>query len=136
MDGIRKTEKYRIINTRFVDENFDKVNQDKFFKTEYGFDEIYYNPDSTAGGQLVYNEFRYDLIREASKQDTIDKFYNYLNIGCRQHLVDIDSPEFMDCVKDFIERKPDYINDDKETANAMIKAANDEKKQYNYESER
>ena len=123
-------------NTRFVEQNFDAVNQDKFFKTDYGFEEIYYNPDSTAGGQLVYNEFSFELIREASKQDSMMKFYNYLNSGCKQYCVDIDSAEFMDYLKDFIEREPDYLKDNKETANAMIKAANEDKKRNKKEPER
>ena len=123
-------------NTRFVEQNFDAVNQDKFFKTNSGFEEIYYNPDSTAGGQLVYNEFSFELIREASKQDTMMKFYNYLNSGCKQYCVDIDSAEFMDYLKDFMEREPDYLKDNKETANAMIKAANEDKKRNKSEPER
>ena len=123
-------------NTRFVEQHFDDVFQDKFFKTDFGFEEIYYNPDSTAGGQLVYNEFPFELIREASKQDTIFKFYEYLNSNCKQSLVDIDSSEFMNNFKDFIESKPDFLKDNKETANAMIKAANDRKKQHKTEPER
>ncbi len=115
-------------NTRFVEQNFDAVNQDKFFKTDYGFEEIYFNPDSTAGGQLVYNEYPFDLIREAAKKENVVKFYDHLNSGCKQYLIDIDSPEFMDSVKDFISRKPDYLKDNQKTANAMMKAANKEKK--------
>ena len=115
-------------NTRFVERNFDAVNQDKFFKTDYGFEEIYFNPDSTAGGQLVYNEYPFDLIREAAKKENVVKFYDHLNSGCKQYLIDIDSPEFMDSVKDFIGRKPDYLKDNQKTANAMMKAANKEKK--------
>ena len=123
-------------NIKFVEENFGAVNQDKFFKTDYGFEEIYYNPDSTAGGQLVYNEFSFELIREASKQDSIEKFFEYLNSNCKQSLMDIDSPEFMDYLKEFMEQDADYLKDDKETANAMIKAANEDKKQSKTEPER
>lgn len=123
-------------NKLFVKKNYADVNQDKFFKTDYGFEEIYYNPDSTAGGQLVYNEFSFELIREASKQDSMMKFYNYLNSGCKQYCVDIDSAEFMDYLKDFMEREPDYLKDNKETANAMIKAANEDKKRNKTEPER
>ena len=56
------------------------------------------------------------------------KFYDHLNSGCKQYLIDIDSPEFMDSVKDFISRKPDYLKDNQKTANEMMKAANKEKK--------
>lgn len=123
-------------NKLFVKKNYAYVNQDKFFKTDYGFEEIYYNPDATAGGQLVYNEFSFELIREASNQDSMMKFYNYLNSGCKQYCVDIDSAEFMDYLKDFMEREPDYLKDNKETANAMIKAANEDKKRNKTEPER
>ena len=123
-------------NTRFVEQNFDAVNQDKFFRTDYGYEEIYYNPDATAGGQLVYNEFPFELIREASKQDTIMKFYDYMNSSCKQYCVDIDAPEFMDYLKDFIEREPDLLKDNKETANAMIIAAYEDKKPNKTEPER
>ena len=126
----------RYRNKMFVEQNFDAVFQDKFFKTEYGFEEIYFNPDSTAGGQLVYNEFSFELIREASKQDSIEKFFDYLNSNCKQSLMDIDSPEFMDYLKEFMEQDADYLKDDKETANAMIKAANEDKKQSKTEPER
>ena len=126
----------RYRNTVFVEQNFDAVNQDKFFKTEYGFEEVYFNPDSTAGGQLVYNEFSFELIREAAKQDTIPKFYDYLNSNCKQSLMDIDSPEFMEYLKEFMEQDADYLKDNKETANAMIKAANEDKKRNKTEPER
>ena len=123
-------------NTRFVEQNFDAVNQDKFFRTDYGFEEIYYNPDSSAGGQLVYNEFPFELIREASKEDSTLKFYDYLNSNCKQTLVDIDSPDFMDYLKEFMEQDADYIKDDKKTANVMMKAANENKKKHKSEPER
>ena len=123
-------------NTRFVEQNFDAVKQDKFFRTDYGFEEIYYNPDSSAGGQLVYNEFSFELIREASKEDSTLKFYDYLNSNCKQTLVDIDSPDFMDYLKEFMEQDADYIKDDKKTANAMMKAANENKKKHKSEPER
>ena len=123
-------------NTRFVEYNFDSVNQDKFFKTDYGFEEIYFNMNSNAGGQLVYNEFPYELIREAAKEENTLKFFEHLYSGCKQSLVDIDSPDFMNCVKEFIETNTDYSKDNSETANAMIKAANDEKKQNRTQPER
>ncbi|MBO4898617.1 MAG: hypothetical protein J5590_10005 [Clostridia bacterium] len=124
-------------NIKFVEQNYGKINQDKFFKTDYGFEEIYYNPDSTAGGQLVYNKFDYDLIREAAKwKNDVVSFFDYLNYGCRQYLVDIDTPEFMDCLKEFINRTPDFLKDSEETANGMLKAAFNEKKKQKNEPER
>ena len=123
MSKIGILEKLR--NMRFVEENFDEINQDKFFKTDDGFEEIYYNPDSTAGGQLVYNEFPFDLILEALKQDDEESFYETIASRCKQCLVDIDAPEFLRCLLDFMERKPYYLGDTMETAKAMIEVAND-----------
>ncbi len=39
-----------------VEKYSDVLDKDKFFKTDSGFLHVYYNPDATAGGQLVYNE--------------------------------------------------------------------------------
>ena len=71
MSKIGILEKLR--NMRFVEENCEEINKDKFFKTDYGFEEIYYNPNSTAGGQLVYNQYTFDLISEASKEQLKNK---------------------------------------------------------------
>lgn len=123
-------------NKIFVKKNYEAVNQDKFFKTDYGFKEVYYNPDSTAGGQLVYNEFPFELIREAAKEENTLKFFEHLYSCCKQTLMDVDSPYFMDYVEEFINRDADYLKDNKETANAMIKAANEDKKYNKTEPER
>ncbi len=123
MSKIGILEKLR--NMRFVEENFDEINQDKFFKTDNGFEEIYYNPDSTAGGQLVYNEFPFELILEALKQDNKESFYETIASRCKQCLVDIDAPEFLRCLLDFMERKPYYLGDTMETTKAMIEEIND-----------
>lgn len=118
----------RFKNTRFVEEHFDEVNQEKFYKTDYGYQYIYFNPDSSAGGQLVYDEFTYNLIREAAKQDNIANFFAYLHNNCKQTLVDIDSSEFIDYLKEFMEQDCDSKKETLETANAMIKVVNEERR--------
>ena len=123
-------------NLRFIEQNFDKINQDKFFKTEYGFEEIYFNFDADSGGQLVYNEIPFELIKEAETKGNMIKFYEHINNGCKQYLIDIDHPEFMSHLERFIERKADYLKDNKKTGNAMIKVANNQTKRYKTEPER
>ena len=30
----------KLRNLQFIEENFDKINKDKFFRTDYGFEEV------------------------------------------------------------------------------------------------
>ena len=109
----------------FVKANYDAINQDKFFKTDYGFEEVYYNPDSTAGGQLVYNQYPYDLIHEAVSAGNIEGFFQYLTDNCKQSSIDIDADDFIAYATEFINKKAEYIGAGKETAYAMIITTND-----------
>ena len=85
---------------------------------------MYFNPDSTAGGQLVYNEISKDLIAEAAKATTNTKdFFNYLQENCRQYLMDIDTPEFRGNLESFMQRKADFEDYNDKTAKALKKFA-------------
>ncbi len=97
----------------------------KFFKTDYGFKEVYYNPDATSGGQLVYNQYPYELIREAKKQGNVENFFNYLQDKCKQFLVDIDNEDFLDYAYEFVAKDAEYSKMDKEIAYGTIIAANE-----------
>lgn len=54
--------------------------------------DVYYNPDSTEGGQLVYNRFDLDDIDEAL---LIDDPADYIYSVAKTSLVDITDPEFV-----------------------------------------
>lgn len=111
-------------NTRFVEQNFEDVDKDKFFITDNGVTEVYFNPDSTAGGQLVYNEISKDLIAEAAKATSNStEFFDYLQEKCRQYLMDIDSPEFKGHLDSFMQRKADFEDYSDKTAKALKKLA-------------
>ena len=109
-----------INTTEFIKENYEEINKAKILKTPLGFEEIYINPDSSAGGQLVYNKYPYALIREAAKTGNVEDFFQYLNDNCTQYSVDADNESFLDYAEDFITEKADYTKSDKETAYAMI----------------
>lgn len=106
----------------FVEENYDTINQIKIFKSPFGFEEVYYNPDSSAGGQFVYNKYPYELLREAARMGSVEGFFEYLNSACAQVCVDIDNEDFLCFAKDFVEKTADYVTSDKETAYALIMA--------------
>ena len=82
-------------NQDFVKANYAAINQDEFFKTDYGFEEVYYNPESAAGGQFVRNIYTYSLIHEAVNTGSVEAFFEYLNDNCMQHSIDIDSEDFV-----------------------------------------
>lgn len=58
-----EADRIRLSNEDIIKENFNELEKDKFFMTDNGFTEVYYNPDADAGGQLVYNDISFDLIK-------------------------------------------------------------------------
>ena len=82
---------------------------DKFFFTEYGVEEIYYNPDSSEGGQFVISQISHEDILEAEAATANIKevvprtkaFFEQLEGNSNQTAVDITSDEFGDYVERF-----------------------------------
>ena len=102
-----KLRKYKDI--QLVEKYSDALDKDKFFKTSSGFTYVYYTPDATAGGQLVYNEISYELIREAySVYINVEGFFDYLGSACEQTLVDIGTEDFHDSFIDFMNKEADF----------------------------
>ena len=89
--------------------DIDIENVDIFFVQNDKFVEMYYNPDATAGGQVVYNTIPYELVHQATEQATnqesvVKDFFEHLDTGCKQYLIDKGTPEFEDACKELIER--------------------------------
>lgn len=114
-------EKYK--NIKLVNDSEKHINKDKFFLTDDGVIEVYYNPDSIDGGQIVYNEIPNDLIQEASKFKTKDNFFEVIDSGCKQILIDISTPEFRENFKSYIDRKPDFEGINDKTMKGLMKHA-------------
>lgn len=127
--GTKKPDNVKSKNQKFVDANYGEVDRDKFFKTDSGFTEVYYNPNANAGGQLVYNEISFDLIREATQNSKrVQDFFSHLDGGCTQYLIDIDTPEFKSNLDSFINCKADFEGCNKKTMNGLKKHAGIEHK--------
>ena len=91
-------------------------------KDEY--EAIYFNPDSTAGGQIVIQHFSYELIMEAkSNSNSVSDFYEYLANRAETELVDLGSPEYDEFLKDYADPHPDHIGRTEETMQALISQA-------------
>ena len=109
---------YEIREERTLEEHSDEIptDLDKFYVNPEAEQVkwVYYNPDSSAGGQLVYTYMDYDEIFEAmTKDDPLD----YLLATCKQTTVDRDMDgfddalaEFMSGKEDFSNREPDYLD--------------------------
>lgn len=89
--------------------DIDIENVDIFFVQNDEFVEMYYNPDATAGGQVVYNTIPYELVHQATEQATnqesvVKDFFEHLDAGCKQYLIDKGDSEFENACKELIER--------------------------------
>ena len=74
---------------------------DKFYvnKENESVTWVYFNPDSSSGGQLVYNTFTYDQLYDAI---VTNNPLDFLSSVSKTELVDIDTPEFSTSARDFL----------------------------------
>ncbi len=99
------------------------VNKDKFFKTDNGFTEVYYNPDSTAGGQIVYVQISENDIKEAAAHSKHPKdFFDHLSSIGKCCLIDIGTPEFQVNFESFVNRSADFEGCTKKTMDELKKS--------------
>ena len=115
-------ETLKAMDLAFVEQNYDKLNRDKFFKTDNGFIEEYYNPDATAGGQLVCVEISDDIIKDAAKIKDKDLFFSHIEAYGKQVLFDAGTPEFRDMLKSFMENKADFEGESRKSMYGLMKA--------------
>lgn len=81
---------------------------------------MYYNPDSTAGGQYVTNTFIFAEIAEGAKSHkTPDEFFDYLGSIANQTLADKGTEWFAEAESRFLE-KPDFTDCTPETMQSLI----------------
>ena len=89
-------------------------------------EEIYYNPDSVNGGQIVRNYITFSQIRNAdvfAKGDP-ERFFLYLDTVCRQELQDLDpGGEDVEAALDALFGEPDLCGTTKETMDALYASA-------------
>ncbi len=75
--------------------------------------EVYFNPDSNAGGQLVTNHYSPSAILETlERYGDLADFWSCLEGEARQYLTDIDTPDFASAARDFVEALCDFSGTD------------------------
>ena len=117
-----RMEQYK--DTVFAEKNYGEITQDKFFKTEKGYLETYYNPDAVCGGQIVFLEFDNDIIRDAVKfARTTSDFFGFIESSGYEYFIDVGEQGFRESLKDFIEKKADFEGLTKKTMDGLKKEA-------------
>ena len=81
---------------------------------------MYFNPDSSAGGQYVTNTLSFDEIRNAAQNyKSADEFFDYLGSVANQTLADIGTEWFEEADKAF-RQTPDFTECTTETMESLI----------------
>lgn len=123
---------FHIVKERTRDEILASIDQKRVafwvFPQEDMVFEAYYNPDSSAGGQFVFNCFTLNAILSAEEysKGNSDLFFTYMDALCTQELIDIteDLETLEDAAAQFND-KADYEGHSQETMNALVKLAHE-----------
>lgn len=113
--------------TAFNNKAYVEQNYSAFHTTKFYFDDangslqmMYYNPDSSAGGQLVRNVLSLGILNKAFRECGNDeRFWDYLDNHAQQYLIDIDTPVFANEAKRFIEKPFDCSGESLETIDTI-----------------
>ncbi len=118
--------KYR--DLQFINEHYADIGKDKFFKRDYGLMEVYFNPDSTEGGQFVTHYIDIDDMREAAKHHgkSRDFFSNIAEVS-KCELCDVGTADFRSYAEWFMGAKADFEGCTDKTMKAIKKYAGVEK---------
>ena len=122
---------------KFVEQNYDAIDKDKFFKTTNGVMEMYYNPDANAGGQIVELTISNDDINDAAKlYKNPQDFFSYLEGMAKGVLYDVGTETFKEMAEYLMENKGDFEGCTLKTMNGLKKYAAPEKAKTEQDIER
>lgn len=87
------------------------------------FEAVYFNPDSTAGGQYVIMTFPYELISDAVEQtNDTQSFFEFLEErASHTELVDITDEDFRATMESYKSRPADFVGRSGEVMDTLIK---------------
>ena len=99
----------------YIDNCFTVPDVVKFYENEGSchLKMMYYNPDSDCGGQLVENHLYPGVLENAFKEsESEQEFWDYLDEHATQYLIDLDSPEFISEIRNFVEQPCSFSGQD------------------------
>jgi len=89
---------------------------------------VYYNPNSHAGGQYVFNEFDYNLVYDAeSNSDSSHEFFEYIGLRCKQFLSYKGNKDFRIDDREHRRKKASFTGANEDTMLALIALTKQEK---------
>ena len=107
-----------------LDPNTTPIGDDDYYFSRFDIEEfvgVYYNPDSSAGGQFVILHLPFDFIIEASESTAgVEDFFEYLDENARIGLVDVGTVAYEDCLSEFAKPKAVCIGRTKETMDILV----------------
>lgn len=114
----------KYMDLQFVKKNYADIDRDKFYKTDSGLMEVYYNPDSNEGGQFVELTIGLEDIKEAAQlHKNKDDFFSHLEMVSKGVLYDVGTTDFRDKAKWFMKSKADFEGCTDKTMKALKKYA-------------
>lgn len=120
----KETEYIKAMDLAFVEQNLEKIKCDKFFKTTDGFTEMYYNPDATAGGQIVeFTIYNDDIVDAAKLHKNPQDFFSYIEEVSKCTLCDVGTESFRETAQSLINSKADFEGINKKSMHGLMKAA-------------
>jgi len=108
------------LNQKYVSEHSVVFQDSKFYIEGDTLREVYFNPDSNAGGQLVTNHYSHTAILETiERYGGSADFWSYSEGEAKQYLTDIDSSDFASEAQDFVESPCDFSGADEAAMTAL-----------------
>lgn len=122
---------------QFIEKNYREIDRDRFFKTTNGLMEMYYNPDSSEGGQIVELTIDFEDIRETAELYKNPKeFFSYLEGISKGALYDVGTETFRETAEYMLESNPDFEGCTKRTMDAIKKYAGIEPEHIKHKTEK
>ena len=113
-------------NRAYVSQHSEVFGNDRYYIDKHSdyIRNVYYNPDSNAGGQLVCNYLHHGDLKKAFEESKSEEdFWMYFDKCSRQYLTDIDTSDFADEARNFADEPCDFIGRDSKTLNKLRKWA-------------
>ena len=98
--------------------NFD-IERDVFFFEDGYIKEMYFNPDSSAGGSIIENDIAFCQFLSAAKNGYSEDIWTTLEGECRQFIYDIDTESFPYYL-DIFQKNGDVSGTTEETFNKIL----------------
>lgn len=109
-------------NKRYINQNKHMTSTAKFNIDESGdyITMTYFSPNSSTGGHLVHNYLYLDVLKKIFNEcENEEQFWCCLDERANQYLTDIDTPEFAEEARCFVEDTCDFSGQSRETMDAI-----------------